>query len=61
VQPGNVQKQRNASFTSPIEVGYIRLRQIKMTNSGKPELDGRGERAAAAEIFDLDLIIGDLT
>src|SRR6266851_9103393 len=27
---------------SPTEVGYIRLRQIKMANSGKPELDGRG-------------------
>jgi hypothetical protein len=27
---------------SPIEVGYIRLRQIKMPNSGKPELGGRG-------------------
>jgi hypothetical protein len=27
---------------SPTEVGYIRLRQIKMTNSGKPELDGGG-------------------
>ena len=26
----------------PTEVGYIRLRQIKMANSGKPELDGRG-------------------
>src|SRR6266852_2886302 len=27
---------------SPTEVRYIRLRQIKMANSGKPELDGRG-------------------
>ncbi len=27
---------------SPTEVGYIRLRQMKMANSGKPELDGRG-------------------
>jgi hypothetical protein len=27
---------------SPIEVGYIRLRQFMMSNSGKPELDGRG-------------------
>src|SRR5258705_7206418 len=29
---------------SPIEVGFIRLRQIGMTNSGKPELVGRGGR-----------------
>jgi hypothetical protein len=27
---------------SPTEVGYIRLRQIKMPNSGKPESAGRG-------------------
>src|SRR5450432_4198513 len=27
---------------SPGEVGYIRLRQLEMSNSGKPELDGRG-------------------
>ena len=27
---------------SPIEVGYIRLRQFMTSNSGKPELDGRG-------------------
>jgi hypothetical protein len=27
---------------SPIEVGYIRLRQFETSNSGKPELDGRG-------------------
>ena len=31
--------------TSPIEAGFIRLRRTKMTNSGKPELDGRGRFA----------------
>jgi hypothetical protein len=27
---------------SPIEIGYIRLRQFDLPNSGKPELGGRG-------------------
>jgi hypothetical protein len=29
-------------FTSPIEVGFTRLRRIVAPNSGKPELGGRG-------------------
>jgi hypothetical protein len=29
--------------TSPIEVGFIRLRLLVMPNSGKPELGRRGE------------------
>jgi hypothetical protein len=34
---------RRCAPTSPIEVGYIRLRQSIMPNSGRPELGGRGE------------------
>jgi hypothetical protein len=39
-----------ASFArlGPLEVGYIRLRQYWMPNSGKPELGGERERAAGA-------------
>src|ERR1700682_261643 len=38
----NMTRERVSSVTSPIEVGYIRLRQYLMPNSGKPELGGRG-------------------
>jgi hypothetical protein len=39
--------RQHPCFTSSIEAGYIRLRQIKMLNSGKPELRGRGRIALA--------------
>jgi hypothetical protein len=40
--------ERNPSpQPSPIEVGYIRLRQIEMPDSGKPELGGKGSSLSA--------------
>jgi hypothetical protein len=37
---------------SPIEVGYIRLRQFDMPNSGKPELGGRGSAPPPVQVLD---------
>src|ERR1700736_1840965 len=44
-----IELERSGSSTSPIEVGFIRLRQFEMPISGKPEMGGRGRRAAPGE------------
>jgi hypothetical protein len=36
---------------SPDEVGYIRLREIKMPISGKPELGGRGSAPSSSLVL----------
>src|SRR3981081_4127656 len=38
---GSTRDRNPSPQPSPIEVGCIRLRQIRMPNSGKPELGGR--------------------
>jgi hypothetical protein len=38
--------------TSPIEAGYIRLRQFEMPNSGGPEVDGEVESTMEANDAD---------